>query len=374
MTFSVIYKQRDNLSQYTPLPLDYKVRRYSWNVIGGPKQAKIEAFGTDVDLWRLVEMVRCPIWIYSTLGDAVWWGYVSDIRLTVRSSASIRNPSVSQRVKVGVSADTFYNRIAVAYTELDAGDASIGERNTTAWADDDGSQDEYGVRELLWTKDNATATHAVAARDMKLEQVKYPVPVISQTSSKISKATIICNGWWDTLGWQYYANAGTTEVATSTQVETIITNEGEFFTGVDLDIASGIDTSEYRDGDANALFEVQQLLEMGTDNNLRMLASVTEHLEVTIEEETTKPVQPYLITSNGDWAEEYGQEIRKETCPVGVWARMKDVMPPSVDSSMLSDPSILFVEENEYIVDKDELNHIARGAPDPWEFPTVKDG
>lgn len=370
----VIFKERDFSTQYGQPDLDLKVLRYSWNVIGGPKQAKIEAIGPDVDLWRLIEMVRNPIWIHSVYGDAVWWGYVAEIRLTVLSEASIRNPSINQRIKVGVSTDTFYNNIAVAYTELNAGDDSIGERQTTAWIGDVGSRDEYGIKELLWTKDNATATHAVTARDMKLAQVKYPIPVISNTIARVSKATLICRGLWDTLGWQYYSNAGTDEIETSTQVETIITDKGQFFAGVDLEIASGINTNEYRDGDASALFEVTQLLEMGTDNSLRMLVTVTSTRRVVITEEEAYSISPHLINADGGWEDKHGTSIRKELCPVGVWARMKDVIPVSVDSNYIADPSYAFIEENEYIIDKDQLNHTARGAPDPWEFPMVKDG
>jgi hypothetical protein len=371
----VIFAERDFTSQFGQPDLDYAVERYSWNVIGGPKQAKIIAFGSDVDLWRLIEMVRSPVYIYTRYGDAAWWGYVADVRLTVKSAEAIRNPSVNQRVQVGVSVDTFYNSIQVAFTELIPPEEGIGERTDTAWADDDDSQAEYGIRELLWTKDNATPTHAETARDMKLEQVKYPIPVISQTRSKISKATLICRGLWDTLGWRYYEKLGTNYlIETSTQIETILSAKGQFFSGVDLEVASGIDISDFRDGDATALFEVTQMLEMGTDNDLRMLASVTQSRRVLVTEEPEKTAQPHLIKADGDWEDGYGTAIRKELCPVGVWARMKNVIPPSVDSSSLADPSSMFIEENEYIVAKDALNHFARGAPDPWEFPTVKDG
>jgi len=87
-------------------------------------------------------------------------------------------------------------------------------------------------------------------------------------------------------------------------------------------------------------------LEMGTDSNLRMLATVRESRWVTIVEEPSPTSQPYLIKADGDWHDPYGQSIRKELCPVGVYARMKNVIPPSVDSSAISDPAIMFIEEN----------------------------
>lgn len=371
----IIFRDRNFGDQAAQPDLDFKIQRYSWNVIGGPKQAKIEAIGPDVDLWQLIEMIRKPVWIYSDHEEAVWWGYLAEVRIVVKSAAAIRDPGISQRIKLGISVDTFYNSIQVAFTELIPPDEGIGERTDTAWANDDDSQAEYGIKELLWTKDNATPTHAETARDMKLEQVKNPIPVISQTRSKKSKATLICRGWWDTLGWRYYEKLGTNfSIDTATQIKTIIDAKGQFFSGVDLEVASGISISDFRDGDATALFEVNQMLEMGTDNNLRMLASVTESRRVIVSEELARDFAPYLINSDGTWEDKYSNAIRKETCPVGVWARLKDVVPASVDSNYLSDPSVAYIEENEYIVEKDELKYRARGAPDPWEFSNVRDG
>ncbi len=371
----VIFKERDFVTQRLQPDLDFKVLHYSWNVMGGPKQAKIEAYGPDIDLWRLIEMVRNPVWLYSRRGDAVWWGYIADIRLDVSSVEAIRNPMINQRLRVGVSIDTMYNSIQVAFTELIPPEEGIGERSDTNWANDADSQAEYGIKELLWTKDNATPTHAEAARDMKLEQVKFPIPVISQTSAKISKATLICRGLWDTLGWRYYEKLGTNySIDTATQVETILAAKGQFFSGVDLEIASGISISDFRDGDASALFEVTQMLEMGTDNLRRMLATVTSTRRVIITEEEARSSQMYLINADGSWEDKSGTAIRKELCPVGIWARMKDVVPASVDSNFIADPSFGFIEENEYIVGEDKLHHRSRSSIDPWEFTMVKDG
>ncbi len=371
----VIFRDRDFGDQSAQPELDFKVQHYSWNVIGGPKLAKIEAYGPDVDLWRLIEMIRKPVYLYSRYGDAVWWGYIAEIRLVVSSAAAIRNPNVNHRVKVGISVDSFYNSIQVMFTALIPPDEGIGERTDTNWANDDGSQDEYGIKELILTKDNATPTHAEAARDMKLEQVKYPIPVMSKTSKKESMATLICRGWWDTLGWRYYEKLGTNySIDTATQIKTIIDAKGQFFSGVDLEVSSGIPISDFRDGDATALFEVNQMLEMGTDNYLRMLATVTSSRRVEITEELARDESPYLINADGSWEDRYGTAIRNETCPVGIWTRIKEVVPASVNSNYLSDPSFAFIEENEYNVDKDELTPLARGTLDPWKFSLVRDG
>jgi hypothetical protein len=113
---------------------------------------------------------------------------------------------------------------------------------------------------------------------------------------------------------------------------------------------------------------------MGTTSDLRMLASVTASRRVIVSEEPANDGSPYFINSDGSWDDKYSNKIRKELCPVGIWARAKDAVPASVDSNYISDPSLAFIEENEYDVINDELNYSARGAPDPWEFPMVKDG
>ena len=111
----VVFRDRDFGDQSAQPDLDFNVKRYSWNVIGGPKQARIEAIGPDVDLWRLIEMIRKPVWLYSKYSEAVWWGYVAEVRLVVRSEASIRDPSISQRLKIGISVEKFYNSIPIKW-------------------------------------------------------------------------------------------------------------------------------------------------------------------------------------------------------------------------------------------------------------------
>lgn len=372
---SIIVRHRDFVTHYTPPPLDFKVERYSKTAIGGPKKATIRATGADADLWNLLWMIRNPVEIYSDKGDAVWWGLLSELDIIAKSARALRDPTINTRVRIGISVDSFFNRVAVAYTKLVAGSASIGERDTTSWADNDESQDEYGIKELLWTKDNATQAFAEQARDRKLSDTKYPIPDIKVYKGKLkSQAKITCIGFWPTLGWQYYSNSGTSAVDTASQIETIITSEGEFIQGVDKRVTSGITSSEYRDGDATALYEVMQLLEMGTTNDRRMLAHVTQARRVEIYEEPALTDQTYIIGDDGSWYDGYGSALRKETCPVGIWARQKDLIPASVTSALIADASMGFIEENEYDVERNELDYKTREAIDPWDFYHIQDG
>lgn len=360
-----------NFTEELLLPnLDFVVEKYSKAAMGGPKAASIRVKGNDLDLWQLITMVRCPVKIYTDQGDAVWWGFLGDVSLTARNPLSTKPVPV----KAGVSIDTMRNRIAVAYTQIDitTGDMTTA---TTSWLDDAFSQAEYGTYELLWTRDGATQTHAEAARAMKLSLTKYPLPVIQLAASGDEiGASLTLRGWWETLGWKYYANPSTTSVDTSDQVVAMMTAKGQFFSAIDQDVTSGLSISEYKDGDGSALFETQQLLEMGTTNYRRMLVELNEHRRVRIYEEPAKPVDPYLLLADGSLHDSLDAPVRKATCPAAFWARHKDIIPESVDTGLLADPGMVFVEEMEYDVENDRLQYIAREAPDPWDFPIVKDG
>jgi hypothetical protein len=353
MSLTVEIRSRGN-DTILPLNLKYEVDSYSHAAIGGPRQATITATGTEHDLWELIERVRCPVVIYDK-ADPVWWGYVAGVS-TAHYSISI---------------DEMYNKIAVAYMQLDG---ETEERQTTEWANDAISQAAYGIKELLWSASSASSLHAETARDTKLAQLKFPVPSRPITDEKVTEAQIVCRGWWDTLGWRYYINPGEMTVDTAEQVEAIISETGQFFRSLDLAVSSGIEVTETRDGDATALYEVNQLLELGTTNYRRMLAKVDQWRTVRIIEEPALTSLTYRIRTDGTLLSPYGQVERKTLCPAGVWMRLEDAVPATVDMSLIGDPSLIFVETMEYDAREDRLTPTPRGHLDPWAFPVVKDG
>jgi hypothetical protein len=48
---------------------------------GGPKAASLSVNATNQALWRLVDLLRCPIEIRDEAQRPVWWGYVSEVRV-----------------------------------------------------------------------------------------------------------------------------------------------------------------------------------------------------------------------------------------------------------------------------------------------------
>lgn len=366
-----VFQKRDLSGDDLVLPdLDYRVVRYSWAAIGGPLRAEVRVRGDDLALWSLLDGLRRPGKIYSANGDALWWGKLSSLQVVARRLGQKELP----RVQVGVSLDGMFNRIAVAYNLADPVSGSQV-RDTTAWTDNSKSQDTYGIKELLLSSSASSAAHAEAARDIKLSQVQYPTPVVSPAlDADESEATLYLTGWWDTLDWRYYSNGVHADTDTATQIANILGSKGQFFEGVRREIISGLDVDEFRDGDGTALYEVMELLQMGTDNYRRMLATVDEHRYVTVYEEPAVPALPYILQPDGTILDSYGNLVRSETCPVAVWARQKDLLPATIDGALLADPSLLFVEEMEYDAESDRLIYLSRDALDPFRFAEVKDG
>lgn len=365
---NVMFKSRDFAIDLLPLPLVYRVEWYSNSVFGGPKEAVITATGSDLALWELFEYVRRPVEIFNDHGELVWWGFVALADLRVGT------------VSASVSIDSMYNRIAVAFT------AAAG-RQTTAWAEDTESVAEYGTRELLLTISSSSSDHALAARAMALAQKRYPIPTVQPGRSRSAKSQVSlrCRGWWSTLDWKYYS-VGAGSQDTGTQAKAIAVTAGQFFSAVDLETLSGVSTDKLRDGDGKGLYEIQELLSMGTSNYRRMLARLNNLRILSIYEEpayTPGESTNLLMDSRGDLYDRFGNPVRRDVCPVGVYVRLKDVVPGSVDTSRLADPAVAFVDEMEYRitalddrgrVKADALTFRARDVDDPWNIGRPRNG
>ena len=505
-----IYK-RDFSAELAELPLDYQVERYSFAALGGPHQAVVPAAGDELDLWSLIERVRAPVRIFSDYGDAVWWGFLAEVQLSIGGWS------------VGVSVDTMRNAIRMAFEDQENSNIPT----LTGWAEDAQSIAEYGRRELILTTNGSTLAHAQAARDAALARMRYPIPVIRPNPGGTGKqGTLYCRGWKDTLAWKYYAQpAGVEEYVPSqaggeypvgatsgsvrlgqgfqisiawtlktlavrakavetpadnlvlsifsdssgqpgsslgsasvagasigTELDWVtatlatplalsastpywivvsrsgsvdpanyylievsleagyasgtfmvdggawagpdpspdmsfrllstedtaiqaaaIATAGEFIATVDRDVSSGILTNQYRDGYAAASYEFEELLKMGTNNSKRMLYTIDVHRRLRIFEEPGS-AQPHLLQKDGSLRDYGDRAVRNETCPAGIWTRLKEVIPPSVDTTLLADPALMFVEQQEYETAMDRLTPTPRGADDPFDLGTVQDG
>jgi hypothetical protein len=140
---------------------------------------------------------------------------------------------------------------------------------------------------------------------------------------------------------------------TSDQISTLVTSCGEFLQGTIMEVDSNVDSNPYRDGDSPALYELEKLLLAGTSNSRRLLCEVTENRYLRVYEEPAKPAvtrNSYALTERGDLMMKNLTHLDQERCLIADWCHLQDVIPTSVDLSMVSDPSLFFIEEAEYDV------------------------
>ena len=354
---SVRVLQRDFTDPLAAPDVDYRVRGYAWNVIGGPDWAEIEVSGLVPALWEMIEMLRCPVEILNPRGERRWWGLLSSVDLGIGN------------VQVGVSLETMANRIAVAYSLVEPGSSTVGARATTSWAQNDDSVATYGTKELLASISGATTASAEQLRATLLAQKRYPIPNVSfNPGGGDLKANLRCLGWWSTLDWKTYLQTGKVSTETTAQIAAIVTAAGQFLTSTQIDTASGISSSQYRDGDTTALAEIEDLLRTGTTNSRRLLATVTAERLLRVTEEPVSGPNDYMILSDGSLHDGFDVPLLPDACTVGVWARMKDVIPATVDVSKLANPSPVFIEAAEYDAEKMIWKPQPRGVPSVWEM------
>ena len=355
---NVIIQDRAFGTELAALPMEYSVQRYSHAAIGGPKTAVIGVTGPELDLWTILDRLRCPVKIYSDMGDCVWWGYVAEVQLTIGGLA------------LAITIDSMYNRVAVAYQ-----DNTLKTRATTAWVSDAASVAEYGTRELLYSSSGSTAAAATAAQTAILNQLRYPIPGITETGQQATDpvATLTCRGWWDTLSWKYYTDAGVANIDTAAQVIAMIAAAGQFIVSTSQEITSSISTLETRVGDNSGKSEIEELLNMGTSNNLRMLTRVDEFRNARLYEEPTN-ASPSFIDRSGRLLDAFGSDLRSELCPAGIYVRLRDVIPSNVNVTRLADPSLIFIEESEYTPGNNALKITPRGVPSISDIGKVRNG
>jgi len=109
-------------------------------------------------------------------------------------------------LQIGVSLDTLFNQIRIVYVANTPGSTLTGVRGMTGFSTHTESIAEYGTRELSFSQSGDTAVSALAARDTLTAQLSLPRPVVTPNYGQSTvQATLVLRGWWETLGWTYFA-------------------------------------------------------------------------------------------------------------------------------------------------------------------------
>ena len=190
MTISATIQNRDSTDRIEQNWDTLEVERYDKDALFGPKSARLRATGSSMDVWKFLNMLRCPVIIRDDeLGKPQWWGFIHDI--VINDGANT----------FGLSLDTMANNVSVAYT-------NEYHRYTTDWSENTISSDEYGQKDNRISSSEVSEAKALQRRDTELERRKFPtIQFRGGASNTSSFVTINCRGWDDTLEWPYYENA-----------------------------------------------------------------------------------------------------------------------------------------------------------------------
>lgn len=166
---------------------------HSWAAVGGPEEMECTAVADLTALWETVRWLRRRVEVFNELGECVWWGMVAGVELTLGAG-----------LRMGLDLDAMYNRVRVKYTWEDA--TGSQRSATTDWAVDGVSVQRYGYKELQQSQADTSATAAAALRARLINKLGMPRGALTKAGGREQPgARISAVGWWQTLGWRYYA-------------------------------------------------------------------------------------------------------------------------------------------------------------------------
>lgn len=161
------------------------------------------------------------------------------------------------------------------------------------------------------------------------------------------------------------------KVSTTEQIRTIIEASDEFDAGrVFILNASGIETSQYRDGDSLASDEIADLLAIGRSTGQSYLADMLDTKNIIVRAYPATNDVPYIHQRDGRVHPQAGAPMPPGQTIAGVW-----VYPVFLESLDIFKPATaLFVAASEYDVNADRLNFESDGALSVYRGRRVQTG
>lgn len=191
-----LYKR--DFSENIQSPFELRVERLTWRALGGPAEALFSGRPTGKD-WqgysaeRGLEALARPVMVTNQAGEKVWWGYVQRVEMQENG------------LRLVYDLADLANRVCVEYWQPEPQVEWTGARTFTGWADDQDSQQSFGVKERIFTLRSMDESEALQSRDALLEQHSRPLPQVSQAAAAQGhpQMRLVCRGWWETLKWRY---------------------------------------------------------------------------------------------------------------------------------------------------------------------------
>jgi hypothetical protein len=200
--------------------------------------------------------------IYSQTGVLVFEGFVN----VIRGAIGAYQVSVGALMDIG-------NRVSVAYAPVytDSSPPSVGAQTVTTVADDDTSQERYGIIEKVINGGRVTDTEAELIRDTYLKEQAYPATAseVSVGSSAQPSVTLECLGYWYWTNCYVYNDTDSGTIQVDERIPEIIEDDpNSFFPSPVVDTNNSI-VPEESDEDKIAMAHLKELLALGGASDQR---------------------------------------------------------------------------------------------------------
>lgn len=203
-------------------------------------------------------------------GQTIWEGFVSGISLTIGQETR------------SIDLDSMANRVKTRYT------LSNDQPGATATVSDTTSQGMYGIKDLVVSLGQTTATAATNLATRVLGTYKRPRPSgsISVATGDVGDVslTISAIGWYATLAWVLTSRSSTSTTSTTTQVGALIGTASPGIgatnpflnTTTDFITSSGVSDTEYIEADTPYKDKIEALLGQGDSSGNALAWGVYE--------------------------------------------------------------------------------------------------
>lgn len=263
-------------------------------------------------------------------GRIVWEGMVWSLQL------------VDEGWQYSRSLDSFSNRLRVLYSSSVTGERLHAPGYAT-WEEDTDSQAKFGIRELIHTIGEATATRALGLADIELANMAWPGRSKQHSGSSGTSLQVTLRGYMDTLGWRIYNDLTSGLDDCSVMVGRIVSGVGQFINGVTVE-TNTFQFPAYHNRDRYALSILRDLVSLG-DGTDPWIIGVYEDRELYYQ---SRPE-----TVNMHWAKGAPTPTRLGGQPVDPWMirpgdviRSDWILPGyTLGLSSLQDPMVLQVRE-----------------------------
>jgi len=155
---------------------------------------------------------------------------------------------------------------------------------------------------------------------------------------------------------------------TSRQLTEVINESAQFDIGVEVTDASGLYSSQYRDGSRNAKEEAEELMITGTSGLVRYVGGVDEDLHVRIYAEPAEWIARSTASNirmdkNGNiFGMVSNTPVPNCFCPVGVWCELVSRTPVVDAIQSTEDQFMFFIDSAEYNAEDDSYKPQPRAS------------